>query len=254
MSSKVSTIFVVTSSEAILYLRLYAFSGRDNRLLAFLTLNFLAFTIGAWVFFVHFFRSMKYERIPVPNVVCLPTEADTRLYGALYGCYLASVSVAMITMLYIQFRKYGNLNSALMKIFYQDGVFYFMCLSAIAIANLIVNVVSGVCENTLSPVPIFTDWIARMKPEYRFLLAQPEANLHAILSTRMLMHLRKYAQREQRYGLRPKEDAWTVTGIGYSTKYDHTFRTRREGSPLRFAEDQVDTRQMGINADHEPNG
>ncbi|RXW22043.1 hypothetical protein EST38_g3823 [Candolleomyces aberdarensis] len=152
MSSKVSTIIVITSSEAILYLRLYAFSGRDKRLLAVMMMQFLAITIGACVFFVQFFRSMRYERFPVTNVVCMPVEADTRLLGAVFGCFLASVSVAMISMLYIQFRKYGNLNSALMKVFYQDGVFYFVCLSAIAIANLIVNVVSD--------------------PGYRFLLSQ----------------------------------------------------------------------------------
>lgn len=87
------------------------------------------------------------ERFPVTNIVCMPVEADTRLLGAVFGCFLASVSgrafyveflrdflnllvpVAMIGMLYIQLRKYGNLNSALMKVFYQDGAFYFMCLS-----------------------------------------------------------------------------------------------------------------------------
>ena len=62
----------------------------------------------------------------------------------------------------------------------------------------------------------------------------------------MLIHLRKSAQRDQRYGLRRKEDPWTVTGIDYSTKHDHTFRTRREGSPIRFAEDQADTHQIGV--------
>ncbi|RXW13954.1 hypothetical protein EST38_g11900 [Candolleomyces aberdarensis] len=105
MSSKVSTIIVITSSEAILYLRLYAFSGRDKRLLAVMMMQFLAITIGACVFFVQFFRSMRYERFPVTNVVCMPVEADTRLLGAVFGCFLASVSVAMISMLYIQFRK-----------------------------------------------------------------------------------------------------------------------------------------------------
>ena len=35
----------------------------------------------------------------------------------------------MFIMIYIAFRKHRNFNSALLTVFYRDGIFYFICLS-----------------------------------------------------------------------------------------------------------------------------
>ena len=42
-------------------------------------------------------------------------------------------------MMYLAFMKHKNFNNGLLRIFYRDGVYYFMLLSGFAIANIIAN-------------------------------------------------------------------------------------------------------------------
>ncbi|KAJ2912880.1 hypothetical protein MD484_g7530, partial [Candolleomyces efflorescens] len=157
-------------------------------------------------------------QFPVKNIVCIPAAAETKLFAVVFALFLAGVSVVMFTMLIILFLKYKSVNSSLVGVFFRDGAFYFVCLGAIATANLIVNVASA--------------------PAYKFLLSQPEANLHAILSTRMLLHLRSSLEREQNGGRSTfTRDAWTsVYDVSGSGIYPIKRKRARRSSPMRFNE------------------
>ncbi|RXW18630.1 hypothetical protein EST38_g7224 [Candolleomyces aberdarensis] len=167
--------------------------------------------------FINCVFALQYVELPVKNIVCIPAAAETRLFAVVFALFLAGVCVVMFTMLIILFLKYKSVNSSLVSVFFRDGAFYFVCLGAIATANLIVNVTSA--------------------PAYKFLLSQPEANLHAILSTRMLLHLRSSLERERNQGRSTyTRDAWTsVYDVSGSGSYPFK-RKRRGSSPMRFNE------------------
>ncbi|RXW13660.1 hypothetical protein EST38_g12195 [Candolleomyces aberdarensis] len=50
----------------------------------------------------------------------------------------------MLGMLFIMFRQYNALRSSLIKTFYRDGIGYFVCLSALALTNLVLNFAPGI--------------------------------------------------------------------------------------------------------------
>ncbi|KAJ2930375.1 hypothetical protein H1R20_g6721, partial [Candolleomyces eurysporus] len=222
IATEVSTMVMIVLAEAILLIRLYAFSGRDKRLFAFLIVQWLRamYVLASSSTATRtLIKSVGHQdvELPVKNIVCIPAAAETRLFAVVFALFLAGVCVVMFTMLIILFLKYKSVNSSLVSVFFRDGAFYFVCLSAIATANLIVNVASA--------------------PAYKFLLSQPEANLHAILSTRMLLHLRSSLEHERNQGRSTyTRDAWTsvydVSGSG-----SYPFKRKRRGtSPMRFNE------------------
>ncbi|KAJ2915188.1 hypothetical protein MD484_g5242, partial [Candolleomyces efflorescens] len=81
---------------------------------------------------------------------------------------------------------------------------------------------------------------------FKFLLVQTEIDLHVILSTRMLLHLRSWAERDKRRGYNGEALTGTLAGLEYSTAVhnrttveytmDPRERERRAPSPMMFAE------------------
>jgi hypothetical protein len=90
-------------------------------------------------------------KLPIDNIVCMPAEANSALLSGVFALLLASLLreqprlhnpgflqliydaihwiVVMFIMMYLAFRKHRDLNSALLTVFYRDGIFYFVVLS-----------------------------------------------------------------------------------------------------------------------------
>ncbi|KAF5334391.1 hypothetical protein D9611_013555 [Ephemerocybe angulata] len=176
----ISTAAIIVTAEALLFLRVYAFSGKNRKMLAYLIVLFIAIQASAFFLLYKFLESVKFVESPFLNMICLPLHLDSNLLAYVFTLLLLSVIIVMLIMVWIAFQKQRNFNSALLTIFYRDGVFYFICLSALASANIIVNFAAPA--------------------GYKFLLIQTEADLHVILSARMLIHLRAWAERDPHIG------------------------------------------------------
>lgn len=176
----ISTAAIIVTAEALLFLRVYAFSGKNRKMLAYLIVLFIAIQASAFFLLYKFLESVKFVESPFLNMICLPLHLDSNLLAYVFTLLLLSVIIVMLIMVWIAFQKQRNFNSALLTIFYRDGVFYFICLSALASANIIVNFAAPA--------------------GYKFLLVQTEADLHVILSARMLIHLRAWADRDPHIG------------------------------------------------------
>ncbi|KAJ2915172.1 hypothetical protein MD484_g5225, partial [Candolleomyces efflorescens] len=159
LGAGVSTSLVILLSEAILFIRLYGFSGRDQRVLAFILVTYFGILAASSAFFAKFYYSVVYsDDFPLPRV-CVHESGDHQLLGVVFALYLASVVVAMLGMMFIMFRKYKAYRSSLITAFLRDGIGYFVCLSALATANIVLNFVPG------------------LKPWYKFILC-PYVLLH----------------------------------------------------------------------------
>lgn len=73
----------------------------------------------------------------------------------------------------------------------------------------------------------------------KFLLVQTEVNLHVILSTRMLLHLRSWAERD-RYAEGRGRDTGTMGAFDYSTTHGNH---GRKFSTMKFEGHALDTIQ-----------
>ncbi|KAF5318408.1 hypothetical protein D9611_013919 [Ephemerocybe angulata] len=214
----------VSSAEAILFYRVWAFSGKSRRMLAYLVIQFIGihslvlYTVVKWLI------SVKYTRWSLPSAngpICIMTEANPFLLLWTYAAVLSSVIGAMVIMVFIAYREHRGLNSRLLTVFYQDGIYYFIVLAIMASANVAVN------------------WLAY--GGYKLILVQFEVDLHGILSTRMLLHLRQVGT---------EFDAVSITRIARIDSSEVSAPRRRFPryprilSPLRFRE-----RTTGISKD-----
>ncbi|KAJ2919788.1 hypothetical protein MD484_g516, partial [Candolleomyces efflorescens] len=135
----VSSILVVTLSEVILYIRVYAFSEKNKKLLAFLVVIFVGFSSVAYYIFARFIFSVEFVTFPLPNIACIPMRADGLMLGLVFSATLGSILVVMLIMIYIAYQEYWEAKGSLLTIFYRDGISYFVCLSILASANIAVN-------------------------------------------------------------------------------------------------------------------
>ncbi|KAJ2927493.1 hypothetical protein H1R20_g9596, partial [Candolleomyces eurysporus] len=148
---------------------------------------------GACVLVSKFYETVEFVDPLVPTL-CMPAAANQKLFGGVFIFFLASIIVAMLGMLYIIYREYKTHRSSLLAAFYWDGATYFACLSG-----------------------KFEIFLFSAEPSYRFILSQPEANLHAVLATRMMLHLRSTAEREQCRGLASRNSHDETWGAGSTT-------------------------------------
>ncbi|KAF6748913.1 hypothetical protein DFP72DRAFT_914933 [Ephemerocybe angulata] len=191
----ISTWVLVSGAEALLFLRVYAFSGKNRRMMWYLLLQFVGIHSGSFFLLSEFLRSVDYRKFPIPGLVCMPICGDSILLSGSFILLLGSLIVVMLIMVYTALREHRKVSeSAILKVFYRDGIFYFICLSALALANIIVNLM----------VP------PGAAGGFKFLLVQTEVDAHVIFSTRMLLHLRGQAEKDRRKQFNPLTDLGTT--------------------------------------------
>ncbi|KAJ3535156.1 hypothetical protein NMY22_g6617 [Coprinellus aureogranulatus] len=199
-----SSLVIATMSEAILFLRVYAFSGKSKKALVLLIFQYLAIFGPAFVLDSKFRRSVRFVNLGIPNLVCMPVESNNVWLGAICALLLGSIMgksvrslpvfstkltqphflpAVMCIMMYIAFKKHRHFSSPLLSVFYSDGVFYFISLSVLASGNIIVN-------------------LAAPEGGFKFLFIQPQNTIHGVLAARMLLHLRKQAEHDRLHGRR----------------------------------------------------
>ncbi|KAF6761320.1 hypothetical protein DFP72DRAFT_880722 [Ephemerocybe angulata] len=172
----ISSSMAVLSAEVILYMRVYALSGMNKRLMAYLAIQYLILHGFALRFTTKILVSVRFEPSPIPNLPCIPIYIDRSAAGIVFCLSLASTIAIMAIMVYISRRQYRDFESSLISLFFRDGVLYFICLSTLTCANIV--------SSNVAP------------PPYKFITLEPQVLSHSILATRMLMHLRGWAERD----------------------------------------------------------
>lgn len=154
----------------------------------------------------------------------------------------------MLMMVYIAFLKHRDMNNALMMIFYRDGIFYFICISGTYSGS--VSRTPLTCPSTSAGLREHIRKLfraARLQISLRAVrtlhslqfspllnpsiqsLSRTEVDIHVILATRMLLHLRRWAERERvgatANGRAPQTRSSFVCGseeaVDYATSLDY---------------------------------
>ncbi|KAJ3522430.1 hypothetical protein NMY22_g11894 [Coprinellus aureogranulatus] len=208
MRSAYSTPVLTLGAEAILFIRVYAFSGGSYAMRVYLICQFIAIHGTSLVLLIKFVQSAKCEysvetfnrspatlpelrhvcasvvELPFRNVSCMPVQASSNFLGGVWTLLLGGVIIVMALMITIALGKHRGAvfraeKTGLLTVFYRDGIFYFLILGTFLSANIFVTFAA---------------------PEgYKILFTQFAVDMHSVLSTRMLLHLREWAEREQ-YG------------------------------------------------------
>ncbi|KAF6745978.1 hypothetical protein DFP72DRAFT_923816 [Ephemerocybe angulata] len=179
--NSVSSQVVLVLCEAISYVRVYAFSGRNKYLLIFLVVHYIAVVIITFYYIVKFINSASFLNLPPERGLgCFPSKADGFALTMIVITLIVSLCTASIIMVVIGVRRHRALStrSNLLKVFYQDGIYYFLCLSAISVTNISIFL--------LAPAN-----------GMQLLIVQPQVHFSALLATRMLLHLREWGAKQQ---------------------------------------------------------
>ncbi|KAJ2912883.1 hypothetical protein MD484_g7543, partial [Candolleomyces efflorescens] len=133
---------------AILFMRLYGFSGRDKRILVLSSILVVGFSCVSIALLVIFYRSVSYLDWPMLHV-CIIAGGNHKLLGIIFTLLLSNGFIAMLGMLFIMYQKYQAHRSSLINAFYRDGIGFFMGLSVLALTNVVLNFAPGVWPNPL---------------------------------------------------------------------------------------------------------
>ncbi|KAJ2920859.1 hypothetical protein H1R20_g16235, partial [Candolleomyces eurysporus] len=127
----------IALSEAIMFVRLYALSGRKK---------IVGYLLGAQYALVHMaslailgvsISRMKYTPSPVADLIpCVPFETDNKPITIFFGMIVVNEFIVLGVTFYILLKKHWETRSPMMTLFYRDGVFYFIALAITSSANI----------------------------------------------------------------------------------------------------------------------
>lgn len=180
----IRAFFLTWICDAVSFVRVYAFAGRTKALLFFLIPWYIAVRAVELGLAVTFTRSLRFANSPFDGRVggCFAVAANGLMISLIYTVVLISLASVTAVMVYVGWRKWreqaGRKGAAsLFHIFLRDGVLYFICIFSIGILNIIFN-------------------RAAPKNGTNLTMMQVQVHVNAMLTGRMLIYLRAYAQRD----------------------------------------------------------
>ncbi|KAF6758464.1 hypothetical protein DFP72DRAFT_173446 [Ephemerocybe angulata] len=135
-----SSLTVHTICEAISYVRVFAFAGRSTILLPILTVSFVGTTSLQYYFLTKFTKTVKFANLPASALLgCIPVAGENMWLSIVFILILFSLVLTTGIMIFIAYRRRANTHGigGLLRLFYRDGIFYFLTLSTLAVTNII---------------------------------------------------------------------------------------------------------------------
>ncbi|EFI27271.1 hypothetical protein CC1G_15099 [Coprinopsis cinerea okayama7 len=239
ISSTTFAFFGFLLSEAIMFLRLFALSGRNRWMGGWLGFQFFILHFAPFVAVCVFIRDVEYEPSPIPSVMpCLPVAQGSARWKeiALYSVGLGSHT------------QHRSTKSSLLSIFYRDGLIYFLGLAITSLVNIVISAtVPFNCDamflmyvpfphphlHPLLPLPLHSRLTNFHKTDThthtRIRKSSPQRTIHAILANRAILHLREQGRKDVQAG-----SSTTLDFGGNTNGSGGGSTTVREGNRLRF--------------------
>lgn len=174
-------MFVVgmTIAELLLTIRTWAVWEKDIRLGVALSILYAGFLVAEYVAVGLYLKSLTHEVSPLqPLVTCFVSNMNRLL--SICWIVLMAYDAVIFTLIAIQairtFRLWGNV--PLLRVIYQDGIIYFAYLFGLSFLNAII--------------------ILKLPLEYVNLLSLMERIAHALLTCRIILHIRELDARNTR--------------------------------------------------------
>ncbi|EJC98751.1 uncharacterized protein FOMMEDRAFT_161584 [Fomitiporia mediterranea MF3/22] len=203
--------FGIFIAELILVLRTWAI-WEKKRIITIALLVWTAINLVLdFVFVELYLDSVKFTPVPKGITGCLTTSGNPLLVGAwavlmVYEAGILGLMILKGTQMYKEYVHRELRSSALYKAIFRDGAIFYVYIFALSVANVII--------------------ISRLPRELAALLTSFERVIHAVLTERLLIALRRAIREphDQSYNLEtirfdksPKGIVDTETGAGTST-------------------------------------
>lgn len=170
-------------ADAVLYLRVYSLSMKSKSMGIFLLANYMVAAAvclaGTILYHSHLYFVPSPHFLRDVNCFDFDSSVSPHWLTAIVGSLLYSSVFTTAMSVWYGVKFYLSMfpippGFVLLKIFYIDGAFYFVSITAISTANILVALVAP--------------------DQYRHLLPIPQAIVHSVLASRMILHLREVAR------------------------------------------------------------
>ncbi|TFK20541.1 hypothetical protein FA15DRAFT_696866 [Coprinopsis marcescibilis] len=164
-------------SEAILYIRVLALSGKSRRMLIFVIANGTVVSVTSFALMARYimFSSWGPSKYSIPG--CYGRLYDGILVTMAYSLALYSGVVVALLCIYFGVKVYwSSCPGPIVRIFYLDGMVYFIALALLSVGNGL--------GALFMPAP------------YRFIMAPIQVVADSSISTRMILHIKDSARKE----------------------------------------------------------
>jgi len=207
-----SVHFGIVMCSMVLILRTYAIWGKNIYVLIYLASFQFVFIVVIIFTFRQSVKSTTFEPLGLPTIVaCVPKLADDKVL--VISCFHMGFELNVLCLSLFKWIPQWREGSStlLIRTLYRDGIIYFAVLFSISMANA-----------------IFV--IKLFNSPYYYILMEPQRAMHSILTSRLIINLRKAA----------------ITGQGAQ---EYLTGTASEG--LTFANGVSSESDCGQNDDHE---
>ncbi|KAG2019632.1 hypothetical protein CC2G_005054 [Coprinopsis cinerea AmutBmut pab1-1] len=172
----------VGTSQALLFIRVWALADRNKKMMIFLMAYMVVNTNCGLICYIFFFRSMEYALSPIPSIIgCIALRAEYKFMTACFALILSEQIVVMAVCLYLGIKRHWGAKSPLIRTFFVDGGIYFVAVAALALANMIV--------------------LTRTPNGGQLILGSLQGTLDSTLTTRMFLNLRRLAAKDPDVGV-----------------------------------------------------
>ncbi|EFI28290.1 hypothetical protein CC1G_13819 [Coprinopsis cinerea okayama7 len=172
----------VGTSQALLFIRVWALADRNKKMMIFLMAYMMVNTNCGLICYIFFFRSMEYALSPIPSIIgCIALRAEYKFMTACFALILSEQIVVMAVCLYLGIKRHWGAKSPLIRTFFVDGGIYFVAVAALALANMIV--------------------LTRTPNGGQLILGSLQGTLDSTLTTRMFLNLRRLAAKDPDVGV-----------------------------------------------------
>ncbi|TFK17661.1 hypothetical protein FA15DRAFT_698371 [Coprinopsis marcescibilis] len=172
----VSVFLTLAFAEAILFVRVYALSGRSKVMLGYLIFQFTAVHTTQFALMGRLISNLRYPFIPgtTEHVGCfaLPAPQNRNLIAGVYASFVLSGIVLVIInarLCYLKFSRDAQATS-LVTHFMRDGALYFVAIANSAVLNVVISV--------------------KFFQTFSLVLCEAQSIIHVILACRLVLHLR----------------------------------------------------------------
>jgi len=174
-----SILVGVDLANCILTLRTFVIWNKDKRILAALVVALLASIAGEAFYMTKFLNSLRFIDSPVPFLIrsCFIVQAEASYAWAAYLVLLILESVIFALTLIKYFQDPGTRRSFVIQTIYRDGLLFYIFILGISLINIAL---------------LKAEWFNNA---YGTLLTNIHRVLHAILSTRLVLNIRKAGSR-----------------------------------------------------------
>ncbi|EAU82534.2 hypothetical protein CC1G_10993 [Coprinopsis cinerea okayama7 len=212
--STVLGLFHSFLAEVVIYLQVYALSQRNKWMGIFLFVQYIGFAAACATLQGLFFKSMEYITLPYQGFHCVPFKLNNDYAGATYNVAIATENLLVLITLWIVWRKYREMKSAVLNALLRDGLLYMYGIVLLSIATTI---------------------IAYRAPDtLKFVLGQPKGVFIHILFTRLVLHLRSTSAKEVDYGVSSESRGTSLTAVDSSIHFASRSRYRFGDTSTRF--------------------